>query len=754
MRIKTLTILFLLCLVLFSLGCIDDDSPSENMSETTDNVALLATEEVTNGKLEGEEMSFGQYYHLEPLEVQLQAAQYELPLQTSEIANYEEFTSKVPLDEDAVAKLQKNGFVIIQNPFYSREEIITDMYGTLEDDEMPIFITSDSLLHLYHIQFDETLRRIEEKEFYNMIWEIDSKLLRKSIEDYETSSGDTREAARRNMVYFAVALSLLEPDAEQVAVDDEQAFFGEGGKFLPEESEMYTFEVPDVVKDDVEAELALIESHEGFALSPIFHYQEDFSQYIPRGHYTYSEKLKNYFRALMWHGRMSMLLKGDLIVSADPEHDARIQTLGAGLIASHMEDNALLMEKWERIYLVTAFYVGFSDDLGPYEYMEAQNIVMGENGNIEELDIEALKAELATYRSPEIYGGTGKAETNTADPEELVKILEATKGFRFMGQRFIPDSYMFQNLVYPAVDGRFMPKSLDVMALLGSERAYAHLEAQGDTAIPGYTDHFDKLQDEFSAFNDSDWTRNLYWSWLYSLQPLMKEYGSGYPTFMQTEAWQDKQLTTCAASWTELRHDTILYSKQSFAGFAGMPFELEEKRVVGYVEPVPEFYNRLLSLTRMTNEGLEEMEVLDVYSVNRLDRLESTLERLRDISEKELQNEELSEEDYDFIESFGEELEDSIAGVEKKHQKTTIVADVHTDPNSGNVLEEGVGYVDMIVVAYKVPDGRILIGAGPVMTYYEFEQPMSGRLTDEEWRGMLKNSPPSKPEWSGSFIAL
>ena len=323
-----------------------------------------------------------------------------------------------------------------------------------------------------------------------------------------------------------------------------------------------------------------------------------------------------------------------------------------------------------------------------------------------------------------------------------------------MGQRFIPDSYMFQNLVYPAVDDRYMPKSLDVMALLGSERAYAHLEAQGDTAIPGYTDQFDKLQDEFSAFNDSDWTRNLYWSWLYSLQPLMKEYGSGYPTFMQTEAWQDKQLTTCAASWTELRHDTILYSKQSFAGFAGMPFEPEEKRVVGYVEPVPEFYNRLLSLTRMTNEGLEEMEVLDVYSINRLDRLESTLERLRDISEKELQNEELSEEDYDFIESFGEKLEGSIAGVEKEHQKTTIVADVHTDPNSGNVLEEGVGYVDMIVVAYKVPDGRILIGAGPVMTYYEFEQPMSGRLTDEEWRGMLKNSPPPKPEWSGSFMAL
>jgi hypothetical protein len=604
---------------------------------------------------------------------------------------------------------------------------------------------------LYHIQFDETLRRIEEKEFYNTIWEIDYELLQRSIEDYETSTGETKEAARRNMAYFAVALSLLEPDAEQIAVDEEEALFSGEGKFSPEEAGEYTFEIPDAVKEEVETELALIKGHEGFALSPIFSYQEDYSQYVPRGHYTYSEQLKNYFKAFMWHGRMSMLLKGDLIESADPDRDARIQTLSASLIASHLENKAQLMESWERIYSVTAFYVGFSDDLGPYEYIEALNSVMGGNGTIEDLDVEALKTELATYRSPEIYGGTGDVEINVADPKELYRVLEDTKGFRFMGQRFIPDSYMFQNLVYPAVNDRFMPKSLDVMALLGSKRAYEHLEAQGDTSKPGYIERYGKLETEFNAFNDSDWTRTLYWSQLYALQPLMKDYGTGYPTFMQTEAWQDKQLTTSMASWAELRHDTILYAKQSYAARSSIPPGPETKRVVGYVEPVPEFYNRLLALTRMTNSGLGEMDVLDTYSTIRLENLEQVLERLVKISEKELQNEELSEEDYDFIESFGEELEDVIDGVEKEYQKTTIVADVHTDPDSGNVLEEGVGYVDMIVVAYKLPDGRIIMGAGPVMTYYEFEQPMSERLTDESWREMLENSSPSKAEWTSSF---
>lgn len=114
---------------------------------------------------------------------------------------------------------------------------------------------------------------------------------KKSIEDYETSSGDAKEAARRNIAYFAVALSLLEPETEQVANGD--IYTKENiEKFSFEEADKYLFEIPQIVKDDVEAELALIENHEGFALSPIFSYKEDYSQYIPRGHYTHSEKLK------------------------------------------------------------------------------------------------------------------------------------------------------------------------------------------------------------------------------------------------------------------------------------------------------------------------------------------------------------------------------------------------------------------------------------------------------------------------------
>jgi hypothetical protein len=50
-----------------------------------------------------------------------------------------------------------------------------------------------------------------------------------------------------------------------------------------------------------------------------------------------------------------------------------------------------------------------------------------------------------------------------------------------------------------------------------------------------------------------------------------------------------------------------------------------------------------------------------------------------------------------------------------------------------------------------VPEGSIVVGAGPVFSYYEFKHPMTDRLTDEAWRDLLETSPPAEPEWIESF---
>jgi hypothetical protein len=155
----------------------------------------------------------------------------------------------------------------------------------------------------------------------------------------------------------------------------------------------------------------------------------------------------------------------------------------------------------------------------------------------------------------------------------------------------------------------------------------------------------------------------------------------------------------------------------------------------------------------MTNQGLDEMGVLDPDSKARLTSLEDVLSRLQAISEKELKNEELTSDDSEFIKNFGDQLGGTVGDVDERDKKTTIVADVHTDANTKTVLEEGVGHVNMLVVAYKLPEGRILIGAGPVMSHYEFKQPAQDRLTDEKWREMLEANPPKRPEWTSTYIS-
>lgn len=724
-------------------GCVSETEitttiqPTTILPSTTTTLESIPTKEL----IDSSKFLIASYYEPIKISIEPKVPQYSLPIDSNLIENFYSVTSKLGVSDTEKELLQKNGFVVVD---YGKEEDIVQPYKDLKIKDIPVFVTSDTLLHLYHIQFGETLKDIEEREFFDDIIAITETLMKKSIEDYDSNSGDLKEAARRNVAYFAVGLKLLRPDVT----------------------------IPSYVKDDVENELKKIDEHKGFSPSSIFKYKEDFSQYVPRGHYTRSESLKKYFKGMMWYGRIGFLLRGCPICLVS-EEDAKIQTIQASLITTYIDELTKDGEKisgvWDRIYVVTAYFVGLADDLTLYEYNNSLYSVLDSPIDIAQLEdankLLKLKADLATLRSPKIYGGTGECRIlPPVTPEKLDKCLDQSKGMRFMSQRFIPDSYMFQQLVAPTTGvytgsdtpftmcetqgGKFrcFPRGLDVMYVLGSQRAKEILGNEDDTEYEFYENQSQKLLEEFNSFNETEWNKNLYWSWLYSLKPLLQEFDDGYQTFMQTKAWQDKELNTVLASWTELRHDTILYAKQSYTPAIDSVLP-QPKPVVGYVEPVPEFYSRLLTLAKMTREGLDNLNVLNDTSRARLSNLEEILDRLLNISLEELENEELSEEDYAFIRNFGEELENVVLGVETTGTKTTLVADVHTDSNTQKVLEEGVGYVDLILVAYKLPDNRILVGAGPVMSYYEFKQPMSDRLTDDEWRDILDKNPPQKPNW-------
>lgn len=70
---------------------------------------------------------------------------------------------------------------------------------------------------------------------------------------------------------------------------------------------------------------------------------------------------------------------------------------------------------------------------------------------------------------------------------------------------------------------------------------------------------------------------------------------------------------------------------------------------------------------------------------------------------------------------------------------------MHTDVNTHKVLEDGLGYLEWMVVARILPDGSIGASVGLVFSAREFPHPLDDRLTDERWNQMLRSGEAAGP---------
>ena len=506
----------------------------------------------------------------------------------------------------------------------------------------------------------------------------------------------------------------------------------------------------------VTSELANIVSSSQISRSVIFGYDVDYTQFTTRGHYSDTVKLEKYFKALMWYGMINFELSNSM------------QLIQACMIAYILSKNEILRTEFDSMKMVTEFLAGMADDVGPYEFLNVMNGIVIGNFNLQLLTdedfLKQLKTALDKLPPPRIMGGTSvqRMLVPSFSQEIVNKKLEESRGMRLIGQRFTIDSYIFTNLVLLKYTGdtapftavgtiRGFPRGLDAMAVLGSNSARVLLDKLGDSNYKDYDEIFARLQAEVNSYGDDTWSKDIYHGWLYSLRTLLGRFDDRYPTFMSTKAWEYKELATALASWTTLRHDTILYAKQSYTDIFGPSVPPPKSTTLGYVEPVPELYNRILSLVNAFTVFLEKIGPLPEYILEGVTRLKNIVQNMKDISLKELENEFLSEEEYDFIRDYGLRLGSVNSYFEsgfRNPRDVIAVADVHTDLNSGTVLEEGIGYLKTLLVAFKLPDGKISIGAGPVLSYYEFKQTMHDRLNDESWKKLLNSeSCPHEPEW-------
>lgn len=641
----------------------------------------------------------------------------------SDLSNVDNLDQFYYVEEELKAKLAQNGFVVCGDAGSEFFQI----YETNRYEQIPSFVTVDSMMHTYHLYFSYLLKNIERDYLSEKLEELSGKMLAASIAQYEVLAGTEWEnAAKRNVAFFTVGAKLLDDGAT----------------------------VEDYVADMVDYELDNIGRADGIEVSEVSEIMEDYTQYVPRGYYEGDEKLERYFRAMMWYGRMHFLRD-----NADMDRSALLMTRA---IAGDAEAFAL----WESIYAVTAFFAGASDDLGVCEYAPLINEVYGDIATKDLVGEEEAFAEF--------HAGTAALALPQINSIPIADGVDnVIPGFRFMGQRFTIDAAVMQRLVYSSVEEnsagerRMLPDALDMPAALGSDTALQILEENGSTAYAGYMDNMNLLREALGQENPALWSASLYAGWLHTLRPLLTVKGEGYPMFMQSEEWLKKDLECFAGSYTELKHDTVLYAKQVMAEMGGGEPEVIDFR--GYVEPEPEVYARFERLADATLEGLKAYGMLSQKDEENLARLSEMAERLKEISNKELLDETLTDEEYLFIEDYGGNLEHFWYETVKDEfgeyvfagdSPAALVVDIATDPN-GSVLEVATGNPSRIYVVVKV-DGSLRIATGSVYSFYQFAWPMDDRLTDSKWRVMMgfqvneegyyeNDAAIERPDWTESY---
>jgi hypothetical protein len=705
------------------------------------------------------------------------------------------------LNPQELALLKTNGFVVTARLGGSS---FGEVFYNLWHNDLPVFISCDAILQAWHRTYDAMLEEIEETYLFNSVQTmLDAMAAQLPAASSVVGNGALRDSLLDADYFLAVARSLL------------------AGTNNPP--------VPSLLSQDarVAGTLSNIEAQQ---LQPVNDFMGfcrvvDFSQFKVRGHYTHTERLGRYFQCLMWLGRIDVPVAGgpfercpEVVRMASPRE------LGLAITLWHLLKSADQFDLWGNTERIIESFVGVTDSL---TFGQMNGLMAGAGiqslADISDLArLEALQQDLA-------HGQLGVQNIRSdwfAQPFGGGERYALPQSFTVLGQKFVPDSWAFSQTEYSSIlwveNGatnkveRRVPGALDVaFSVLGNDQIVPELVAQmkGTFQDPDRA-HALKFRDDLPyqhnlaavrAVIDQQspdvWDSNLYMSWLACLRELSAPTtDAGFPESMRTRAWAMKTLNTQLASWTQLRHDTILYAKQSYANSDACVYP------AGFVEPRLEFWQRLESMTtraadliaglnysgsyslltnvparfdpatgKIINPGgpqtnLIGLAVIQERQVSHLQSFGSVVDRLGTLVVKELTHDCFSSDDAVFLDGLMEQRQRLGCGGPNKYsgwfpqlfyrtiywQDDTqfhgtygagaydaLVADVNTDApdpivrDPGSVLHEAVGRVNLLLCAVDSGSDRFVC-AGPVLSHYEFEVlGAPRRISDQEWGGPI-----------------
>lgn len=635
-------------------------------------------------------------------------------------------------DGEALERLGAAGFVI--NPSLSMPSFPLG-YSYIYSQHLPVFISADMVLEAVHRSYDDILVALER--------EVLAPRLERLLDDM----------ARR------LDAGALDDDPELAG--DVRFFLGVG-RALSGAADTSAF------GSEVEGLVKAARGGAGIRDISLFGVQRsvDFSQFRPRGHYAGDAALEKYFRAMMWLGRTNLRLIETL---PDGSRVFRRRQLEVAYGLRELL-SAEALDAWRAIDRAIGAFAGEHDDMTLLELDTlSADLGVDARAGLATLDDDTIARAIVAGN----YGQQRIAsQVMRRDPGSEPLPLDSS--FALFGQRYTVDSHVFSHVVYDRAP-RVVPDPLDVaFGALANDQAVSLLSSE--LAQYAYASQLARVRTLVGAHPAEYWESSLYTSWLGALRALSPAAdtlaaGNGLPSVARTELWGRRVLNTQLASWAQLRHNTVLYVKQSYTSNVACEFP------DAYVDPYPQFFYGIAALAERGRGVVADIGWGSDALGARVDQYFAELGRvsaiLGDMAAFELTGTPFTAEQLAFVNeaiSVDANCDGTVLGQRGWYARMYFdplraveldptITDVHTDIGGDlpivrepSVLHVGVGLPRAIVLTVDSCTGPRAY-AGFVSAFHQDLASGLVRHTDEEWRERLSSAAVDDPGFVTPILA-
>ena len=495
----------------------------------------------------------------------------------------------------------------------------------------------------------------------------------------------------------------------------------------------------------------------------------DYTQFQPRGHYENSPISRAYFRATIQLGQAGWNLQTESGLKDALNFALAMSYQGAGKGKPEHDP----IGSWRTIMEISGFFVGAPDAAS---YPEWQAFVR-QHAGAEALAPNAASDAAVLARLRENIGSLKASTPYFAD----LQTMGATDVLCVLPQRFTIPWLVSDELAWKDTpEQKKLPvvtSGLWVPAVLGSEYARGLLDRQGllswqglpnatpeagplpggdkaaspevfpaeaHEAVAALKARVDKLALALQKESEASWHSSVGALWLRLLGNLTAAYGEGYPLYMQDAAFGAKQLESFMGSYTELKHDTLLYEKPNYAE-AGEGGDDETPPPVprGLVEPNPAFWHSLLRTVDYVIAGFTRYGLYpeDLEEYGSLSRFRQNVALCASLAEKELRGEALSDDEYEAMRAISLQHMAAPKGAAVRTEQDVqsgLIVDVQTanlnDPNKPPVIVYEATAAPRLMLVLAGDQGAPRVAIGVAYTHREFITPYGPRLTDSMWK--------------------